>query len=176
MLPASKKNVPLLSKNLECIMHQFWNWIIVLIFLAGITYFSQQQFNQQDISPFIEQNERLVSVVQDLPPIEFTYHNRVINSHTDKVAFIQFVIRKLAHVTIYGLFGLSLLLAARPSIKNSFIRWIIVGMLVLLVAGLDETKQLYSSGRTGCREDILLDFSGYVLISLIYLVSSAVKR
>jgi len=171
---AGKRTVPV--PGMEHEVSRIWNWIIVCICLTGIMHFSQQQFNQQDISPFIEQSERLVQAVQNLPPIEFSYHNRVINSHQDTVAFIQFVIRKLAHVTIYGIFGLSLLLATRPILKNQPIRWIIVGMLVLLTAVLDETNQLYSSGRTGCREDILLDFSGYVLFSLIYFMTCATKK
>ncbi len=149
-------------------MNKLWNWLIVLICLAGIVHFSQQQFKEQDISPFIEQNERLVQLVEDLPAIEFTYHHRLINSHDNEVAFIQFIIRKLAHITIYGLFGLSLLWATRPLLPNKMLRWIIVGTIVLLVAGLDEMNQLYMSGRTGCKEDILMDFTGYLLFSLIY--------
>ncbi len=164
---------------MENVVSRLWNWIFVIICLAGIAYFSQQQYSQQDISPFIEQNERLVSMVKELPVIEIFYYNDpalVINSHQDTVGFIHFVFRKLAHLTIYGLFGLSLLLVVRPVIKNPLARWMIVGILVLLVAGLDETNQFYSNSRTGCKEDILLDFSGYVLFSLIYLVSSAVKK
>ncbi len=143
------------------------NWIIVGTFLAGIIFFSHQQYEQQDISPLIEQNQRLVDMVQQLPPIEFSYHHRVINSHQDTVAFIHFIIRKMAHGFIYGCFGLSLLWALKPLTRQQLALWFIVGMVVLLVAGLDELNQLYSSGRTGCPQDILLDFSGYALFSLL---------
>jgi VanZ family protein len=154
--------------GMEMAVSKFLNWILVGIFLVGIIYFSQQQFYQQDISPIIEQNKRLVSAVQTLPPIEFTYHQRVINSHQDTVAFIHFMIRKMAHVFIYGCFGLSLLRALQPLAKSQLAIWILVGMVVLLLAGLDELNQFYSGGRTGCPQDILLDFSGYVLFSLVY--------
>ncbi len=157
-------------------MKKFWNWVIVLTFLADIAYFSHQEFNQQDISPLIKQNERLVRLVQDLPAITFSYNNIIIDSHVDSVVFIHFVIRKLAHLTIYGLFGFSLLLATRTSLKNKLIRWLVVGMIVLLVAGADEINQLYNVGRTGCREDILMDFTGYVVFSLVYFISSTLKK
>ena len=124
------------------------NWILVGIFLVGIIYFSQQEFQQQDISPLIEQNQGLVMLVQKLPPIEFTYHQRVINSHQNTVAFIHFIIRKMAHVFIYGCFGLSLLRALKPLARQQLALWFIVATIVLLVAGLDELNQLYSGGRT----------------------------
>ncbi|MGI6422924.1 MAG: VanZ family protein [Syntrophomonadaceae bacterium] len=145
------------------------NWILVGIFLVGIIYFSQQEFQQQDISPLIEQNQGLVMLVQKLPPIEFTYHQRVINSHQNTVAFIHFIIRKMAHVFIYGCFGLSLLRALKPLARQQLALWFIVATIVLLVAGLDELNQLYSGGRTGCPQDVILDFSGYLLFSLVYL-------
>lgn len=135
----------------------------------GIIYFSQQEFQQQDISPLIEQNQGLVMLVQKLPPIEFTYHQRVINSHQNTVAFIHFIIRKMAHVFIYGCFGLSLLRALKPLARQQLALWFIVATIVLLVAGLDELNQLYSGGRTGCPQDVILDFSGYLLFSLVYL-------
>lgn len=141
----------------------------------GIIHFSQQQFQQQDISPLIEQNKRLVAMVQKLPPIEFTYHQRVINSHQDTVAFIHFMIRKMAHVFIYGCFGLSLLRALQTLAKPQLAIWLIAGMVVLLVAGLDELNQLYSGGRTGCVQDILLDFAGYVLFSLLYIGATRLR-
>ncbi len=145
------------------------NWILVGIFLVGIIYFSQQEFQQQDISPLIEQNQGLVMLVQKLPPIEFTYHQRVINSHQNTVAFIHFIIRKMAHVFIYGCFGLSLLRTLKPLARQQLALWFIVATIVLLVAGLDELNQLYSGGRTGCPQDVILDFSGYLLFSLVYL-------
>jgi VanZ family protein len=145
------------------------NWILVGIFLVGIIYFSQQEFQQQDISPLIEQNQGLVMLVQKLPPIEFTYHQRVINSHQNTVAFIHFIIRKMAHVFIYGCFGLSLLRALKPLARQQLALWFIVATIVLLVAGLDELNQLYSGGLTGCPQDVILDFSGYLLFSLVYL-------
>jgi VanZ family protein len=145
------------------------NWILVGIFLVGIIYFSQQEFQQQDISPLIEQNQGLVMLVQKLPPIEFTYHQRVINSHQNTVAFIHFIIRKMAHVFIYGCFGLSLLRALKPLARQQLALWFIVATIVLLVAGLDELNQLYSGGRTGCPQDVILDFSGNLLFSLVYL-------
>jgi ABC-type proline/glycine betaine transport system permease subunit len=68
-----------------------------------------------------------------------------------------------------GCFGLSLLRALKPLARQQLALWFIVATIVLLVAGLDELNQLYSGGRTGCPQDVILDFSGYLLFSLVYL-------
>ena len=144
------------------------NWILVGIFLVGIIYFSQQEFQQQDISPLIEQNQGLVMLVQKLPPIEFTYHQRVINSHQNTVAFIHYHTKNGSCVYL-RLFWIIPLTGFKALGQAQLALWFIVATIVLLVAGLDELNQLYSGGRTGCPQDVILDFSGYLLFSLVYL-------
>lgn len=145
-------------------------WIIVLVWLLIIGYFSHQPFQQQDIAPYIMAYPRLIHLVQHLPVIEFHYNTSLISSHSNTVQFIQFILRKLMHITIYGLFGLSLLLALLAGGKVKFRHWVVAALLVLGVATLDEFNQYLSSTRTGCKEDIAMDFFGYILFSSVLLV------
>lgn len=145
-------------------------WIIVLLWLLMIGYFSYQPFQQQDIAPYIMAHPRLIHLVQHLPVIEFHYDEKFISSNTDTVQFIQFVFRKLMHLTIYGMFGLSLLLVLPAGSKVKFRHWLVVALLVLGIATLDEFNQYLSNTRNGCKEDIALDFLGYILFSWVLLL------
>jgi VanZ family protein len=145
-------------------------WIIVLLWLLMIGYFSHQPFQQQDIAPYIMAHPRLIHLVQQMPAIEFSYNNSPINSHTNTVQFVQFIVRKLMHLTIYGLFGLSLLLALPSSSKVRFRHWTLAALIVLGTAALDELNQYMSTTRTGCKEDIAMDFFGFLLFSCLWAV------
>jgi len=149
-------------------------WLLVL--LCGIAYFSHQPFHQQDISPYIEKAEILTQTVRQLPQIQFSYNNAIIDSQGNTVGFIQFLLRKLAHLCLYGLLGISLLLTTRDMDDDKIKQWIIVGIIVFVVASADEVNQLFSSGRTGCKEDIVMDFTGYVLFSIVYFIINKFRK
>jgi VanZ family protein len=147
-----------------------WRWIVVLLWLLIIAYFSQQPFQQQDISPYITDHPRLTHLIQQLPVIQFHYHNSLINSHSNSVQFVQFVVRKTMHITLYGLFGLSLLLALASGRRIKLRHWALAALIILATAALDEFNQYLSTSRTGCIEDIVMDFFGYILFSIVLLI------
>ncbi len=78
---------------------------------------------------------------------------------------ITFVVRKLAHFSIFAVLGASLyaftyfLLLRRPYIST-----LIVG---LAAAIMNELQQLSSAGRTASVRDVAIDFSGVITGSLI---------
>ena len=137
--------------------------------IGAIVYFSRQPFAQQDLSPLIRSNQQIITFVKEQPQVKFYYHHRLIDSHADTVAFIQFIIRKTVHFLLYGALGISLLIALtqeRPTFRN----WLWAGIFVLLIAGGDELNQLQMQQRTGCIPDVILDGSGFVIISLPYMM------
>lgn len=146
-------------------------YIPALILIALITYFSRQPFSQQDISPILNQQEQIIQLVQKLPQIQFHYHNGFLDSHANPVAFLQFIIRKAMHLLLYGFLGLSLLYALRKQNRSITTTWIFVAIIVTAIAAADEYNQLQNPNRTGCPEDILMDLTGYILLTLIaYLI------
>lgn len=145
-------------------------WVIVVIWLLLIGYCSAQPFQKQDVSPYIAAHPRMVNLVQEMPLVEFHYADYLVNNHTKTVPFIQFLIRKLMHITFYGLFGLSLLAALPARGRKGPISWLIAAFLVLGVASLDEFNQYLSTTRTGCREDVAMDLFGFILFSSLMFI------
>ncbi len=148
-------------------MKQIVYWLFTLICIAVIFYFSRQPFSQQDISPYLHKYPSLVSLLKTIPDIHFHYIGRLHSSHADPLGFIQFIIRKMAHITIYGLLGLSLLFAMNGKNKITWKSYLLAGILVLGVASTDELNQLHNPDRTGCTADVILDFTGFLIFSTI---------
>jgi VanZ family protein len=150
-------------------------WILVIFWVLLIAYFSRQPFQHQDLRPVISSHPQLIHFVQQMPLVEFHYHRSLINSHSHTVGFIQFVIRKIMHMTIYGLFGLSLLFALSSNRKAIFKNWLLTALLIVSIASLDELNQHFSTTRTGCFEDVMMDFSGFLIFSFIQRLASKNK-
>jgi len=157
-------------------MIKFGRWMLVILCLISVQHFSRQPFSEQDLSPYIRQYPSLIQVVRSVPPIELHYRNSVINSHKNPIGFIQFLLRKAAHVTLYGLLGTSLLYALKGGGINTLKAWLLAALSVVAVAALDEYQQFNNPGRTGCIEDVILDFSGFVFLSLLALLSLRLMR
>ena len=88
-------------------------------------------------------------------------------------------IRKLAHVTVYSILAFWAFRAFFKS-PQKILRefwYVFAGILVLLVAAIDETNQSYLASRTGSIYDVMLDAAGGVsMILLIIFFRSLVKN
>jgi VanZ family protein len=142
-------------------------WLPVILLLGTIFYFSGQASSEQDITPYIKQFHQIINALQRLPDIHFYYYNHhLISSHQDTVGFIQFIIRKMTHMGLYGLFGLALLRALEAS--RSARPGTLTGLLVIIIASLDEYQQSLIASRTGCIQDVVVDFCGFLLFYTLY--------
>jgi VanZ family protein len=97
-------------------------------------------------------------------------HSLRIHLTPHTFARIHFLIRKLAHCTEYGVFGLLLYHSFEPRYPE---RWDIRGALsALIIAGLfsltDEYHQSFVPGRTASLVDCALDTAG-ALLGMIFL-------
>lgn len=153
----------------EIMMKKFWYVMLVLVYLLLICHFSNQSSSQQDLRPFIEEYPQVVEMVQEMPRVQFYYCNQVLDSREEPVQFIQMFIRKMVHLLMYGFLGILLLQATGGLRGVSLRRWFLVALLVLAAATFDEVNQISTPQRTGCREDVLVDLTGYFLFSLLVL-------
>ena len=138
-------------------------WIPVFFWLAAIAYFSNQPFSRQDLAPVLERYPRLVQAIAVLLELQFRYAGTVFNNRRDPVRFLQFCLRKAAHVFLYGMYGLSLVRALGASGLVGARGFGLAALLVVLVAMLDEHNQARIAGRSGRPEDVALDFAGFLL-------------
>ncbi|SHF56968.1 VanZ like family protein [Desulfofundulus australicus DSM 11792] len=78
-----------------------------------------------------------------------------------------------AHVVIYGALGLSLAAALERVSKR---RWFLAGVILVLVAALDEWHQTFVSGRTGRAVDVLVELAGFVVLAFLSRLAMWVKK
>jgi VanZ family protein len=148
-----------------------------LVICSILFYFSSQTYQQQTLIPYME---RYIpnSVNQSfLNRIVFDYHGKEISiAHLGRYYFIEFFIRKAAHLCIYFLLG-CFTFRAVTSIKKISIRSLLISLfLVCLYASLDEFHQKITGDRTPLVSDVILDTIGGLLGILFFILLIRKKK
>lgn len=143
----------------------------------GLIYFSSSQsYDDQTIQPVLS-GVNLDFVYTLFSWVSFTYGDSVVSLETRSPAsFVEFFIRKGAHVVVFGVLGI---LAFR--LFNLFCAYAkTVCLSMLIVAGysiFDEFRQSLHPGRSGMIEDVVLNsFGGVIGISISLLFISYRKK
>ena len=79
-------------------------------------------------------------------------------------------IRKIAHMTEFGILFLLLMIPAGLFLEKLFARISLAGLIAFLYACSDEIHQLFVEGRAGRVSDVLIDMMGVVISALLYLI------
>lgn len=88
----------------------------------------------------------------------------------------NFLVRKAAHFTEYMVLGIVAMQAFRPHRSSSAARLLATALFLVLIPSLDETIQLFVSGRAGQVTDVLIDCSGALTGVLLTLLASFIWR
>ncbi len=87
------------------------------------------------------------------------------------------VMRKLAHITEFTVFGIVLTIILKGMMRVSCGWVLLAGMSTALA---DETIQLFTGSRTSSVKDVWIDMSGFctgvIIVMLLMLIWNAVKR
>lgn len=148
-------------------------WLPVFIWMGMIFYASSQPYEKQDLRPTISSH-------LDLKIVETLFSSVVIQYAGDEISinelgaahFIEFFIRKAAHLFVY--FGLGFLIYRALSIYllNNRLTFIASWVLTILYAISDEIHQGYTPNRSPHWEDVMIDtvggLFGIVLAWVIY--------
>lgn len=148
------------------VQEQWWRLLLVGACLLAIAYFSSQPFAEQDLRLEIGRHAGLVERVRKLPPVSFSYSGQPVDNRRAPADFIQFWLRKGAHVLLYGALGMALAAALGCTGFGSRRCWMLAGVIVVLVGVLDEWHQTFVPGRTGRAVDVLVDLAGFGLFAL----------
>lgn len=93
------------------------------------------------------------------------------------VSSLQFIVRKTAHFTLYGILGgLAFLSVVTYTSVPFLLRTALSGAICLLYAISDEIHQIFVPGRSGEVRDVCIDFAGSALAILILLLLSRCKK
>lgn len=100
------------------------------------------------------------------PFLEFLFPN----APEETLVVYHAYIRKLAHLTEYGILGFLGALAFTNS-QNSILKkvWFLCAFgVAALVAVIDETNQSFNASRTGSFYDVLLDWTGAITAIFVF--------
>lgn len=147
-------------------------WLLPLAWMGVIFNSSSTPYQEQDMKPFLSSYTDLSFLKPYLDSIVFTYHHSEVSVATLGVeGFIEYFIRKGAHVTVFLLLLLFLHVAFRKTTTLALNKCIVWSLFItVLYAAFDEIHQGFTPNRTPYVGDVLLDTVGALIgVGLIYL-------
>ncbi|GIO12262.1 hypothetical protein J19TS2_18170 [Cohnella xylanilytica] len=149
--------------------------VILLILWAGVIFnFSSQPLKEQNLKFVLKEWISEYNANRIVPNVSFYYHQDLVSGEQDPYGFMEFVIRKCAHLFEYGMLGI---LCYPVLFKIKKIVWRFAGAVALVaaVALADEWNQSYVAERTSAIQDVGVDLTGAIVaISLFLLVKRLV--
>lgn len=143
-------------------------WLPVLIWASLIFYASSQPYEEQNVKPVLSQYLDADWIGERFSGVVFHYAGAEVSVEALGAAgFIEFFIRKGAHLTVYVVLAFLLYRALWRSIhgrRKAF--WLAWGLAVLYAAS-DEWHQGFTADRTPLVHDVALDAFGALLGSVV---------
>ncbi|UOR11640.1 VanZ family protein [Halobacillus amylolyticus] len=157
-------------------MKKFRYWIPAIVWMGIIFYSSSTPYQEQDVKPVLSDWFDLSGFVPLFDGISFTYHHSEVSVASLGIAgFIEFFIRKGAHVTVFLLLTVLIFYALRKTTNRNYQSTIIISWVAtVLYAITDELHQGITPNRTPYIGDVILDAVGglmaLLLISIVYFI------
>lgn len=154
-------------------MNNFFYWLLPFGWMSSIFYASSQPYEEQDLKPLLSSSLDLSFLRPYLDWISFQYHYSEVSIHTlGTEGFIEFFIRKGAHVGAFMVLFLLLYLALKKTTSMNFRALFVFSFFITCVyAILDEFHQSITPNRTPYAGDVLLDCFGALLgVLLIWFI------
>ena len=134
--------------------------IFFILILLVLFYSSGQTYEEQSLIPDLKRlfpNEPLKGL---LSMIQVPYWGTMVSvEERGYHAFIEFLMRKGAHVLIFG--------ALAAAVYYAFRKFILAFVITVAIAFIDEFHQSLTGGRTPTLQDVLLDSVGAALVLII---------
>ena len=159
--------------------------ILVVFSLGGMYYFSSQ--NAQMSGNQSQEVVRIIDKIRDKVTLQDEKLIKIQTNIYDKLKRFgskSYIVRKMAHFSIYALIGTSLLLFIYEFSKKLVLSSLIEFLLSITYACYDEYRQLSVPGRSGSIKDVFIDSSGaltgiiltFIIISIIKIIVSLLNK
>ena len=137
-------------------LNKFIRWIPVIVWMTVIFLFSAQNADNSSQTSSLPAEILARLFNPDFEQCSEAYKNMLLDR-------CQFIVRKLAHFSVYTVLGMLTYNAFRGLEKFSFrLTLLFSALLCLLYAISDEFHQSFVPGRSCQLRDVLIDFSGAV--------------
>ncbi len=150
-----------LKKNFKFAIILIMSILVLMLFLGMMYYFSSQE------GSISSQQSNKVLVLVDKIRDKVTLQDENIISIKEKVFNAlksygnkSYVIRKLAHFSIYACIGIAMAFVIYLISKKIFMSAFFAYTIATLYAYFDEYRQLSVAGRSGNLQDVLIDSTG----------------
>jgi VanZ family protein len=145
----------------------------VLLWMALIFIFSSQPYESQDLKPWLKTVLSFPQLEHYFSHVELKYGGHLISIESLGLAgFVEFFIRKSAHVTEYAVLGALIFQTLRTLFPRIWGVSLISISLSYLYATTDEYHQSFIFERTPLFADVLLDTGGAILGILVFILLS----
>ncbi|WP_075617242.1 VanZ family protein [Paenisporosarcina indica] len=135
-------------------------YILLILILLALFYSSGQTYEEQSLIPDLKRylpNEPLKGILSTL---QVPYWGTTVSiEERGYHAFVEFLIRKGAHVFIFGALAAAIYYAIR--------KFFLAFAVTVIFAIIDEYHQSLTGGRTPTIHDVLLDSFGAALVLLV---------
>lgn len=135
-------------------------YILLILILLALFYSSGQTYEEQSLIPDLKRflpNEPLKGILSTL---QVPYWGTTVSiEERGYHAFVEFLIRKGAHVFIFGALAAAVYYAIR--------KFILAFVITVGFAIIDEYHQSLTGGRTPTIHDVLLDSFGAAMVLLV---------
>ncbi|PPA70307.1 VanZ family protein [Jeotgalibacillus proteolyticus] len=140
-----------------------------ILFCGTVWYSSSQPYEDQTLIPFLESALSKEYFRHLLEGIQFTYGGTAVSIDAlGYSGFIEFFIRKSAHLSIFFLIGLFLSSFLYYLLRRLRLSSLCTFLFIVMFASLDEYRQFLTGGRTPLVEDVVLDTIGGILAIGVY--------
>ena len=146
-------------------------WLPVILLMFFIFFASSQPYEKQDVKPLLSKIVNEEYVKENFSHTKFHYDGHEISIRSKGVSgFIEFFIRKAAHLTEYACLGFLLLRAFyATTILKRKVAVIITLLISFIYACSDEFHQMITPHRTPLFTDVMLDSLGVFIGMLLFL-------
>ena len=144
------------------------SWLLVLLLMVLIFVFSSQkaEASSETSGGFAELLARILH--SDFDNLSEYVKIDILND-------CQFIVRKTAHFSVYGMLGILSFISCKASYFKLY--WLISATICLLYAVSDEIHQYFVEGRSCEIRDVAIDFSGSLTgIIGIFILSFVFKK
>jgi hypothetical protein len=141
-------------------------YILFMLILIALFYSSGQTYEQQSLIPDLKQWLPREPLKNLLAYLQIPYWGKTISiEERGYYHFIEFLIRKGAHIVTYGALAISVFLFTK--------RYLMSFIITIGIAVIDEFNQSFTRGRTSTIQDVLLDaFGAFLALLIIYLIKN----
>lgn len=148
-----------------------WGFWLAAVLLFVLFFSSSMTYKEQTTVPLLERLLHNEPFKQALSDIHFNYAGEQQSiAEVGYFKFVEFFIRKGAHVSIFFLLGLGLTQGTFMYQKNRWLHWPLMVLSCTGVAAFDEFHQMLTGGRTPLFQDVMLDTAAAaVAVTLMWL-------